>query len=76
MIKEGAVFLGKYTLIELKVAKGYNQTWIVETEEENFVMKFVRYQPYNVDKVKRVQKTIRKLNHKNISDIEETFFHQ
>ncbi len=30
-MKEEAVIQNKYKLLQLKVAKGYNQTWIAET---------------------------------------------
>lgn len=50
----------EYTLAELRVAKGYNQTWYATapTDIEFYVMKFIRYQPVNQKKAERQMKTL------------------
>jgi hypothetical protein len=66
---EGGTIKGKtmeYSLAELRVSKGYNQTWFAETETEYYVLKFIRYQPTNAGKIQRLRKTMDGLESKNI----------
>jgi hypothetical protein len=39
-------------------------------------LKFIRYQPQNEDKVKRLQTLLESLDNKNVSIIHETFLHE
>lgn len=78
---EDGVIRGKeleYTLAELRVAKGYNQTWYATapTKIKFYVMKFIRYLPVNEKKARRQMSTLEGLSDKNIMIIYETFLYE
>ncbi len=61
----------EYTLQELRIAKGYNQTWYAsaDTPIEYYVLKFIRYLPKNQKKAERLIKTLEGLDDKNLMTI-------